>query len=399
LRIFQKKGAYYFDFTITIEGRKRRFTRAAGRTKNEAQYALAKLRTELEEKRRLLKQGIVPPEKKSDMLFSEFAEKKFLPLDDVKGRRRKTRASHETSIKHLNSFFGQKYLSQITKEDVDQYIQQRKNEKVMRRPAGGVKRVERPVSNASINREVTCLKQILGLAVKYGYIQKNPASEVEKLQESPRWTILKDDEARRLIEAASPHLRPILRLLLFTGMRRNEALKLVWAFPDYERRTYQSEAEACSVLDLNRALIYIPKELAKNHKSRIVPLSESLVLMFKEKRGGAKPGARVFDVSHIKKSFKTACKKVGLVNLRIHDLRHTCASRMIEAGVNVVDVCELLGHSDLKITMKYCHPSTENKRQAVEQLSAIYEKSRDKVEIPILRPDLGRSVTYCKTYN
>jgi integrase len=396
MKIFKRNGNYFFDFSFTINGIKKRYRRQGGKTRKEAEYAASKLKAELEEKRRLLSQGIVPPEKKSNMLFSEFAEKKFLPLDDIKGRREKTKMSHLTSIKHLTRFFGQKYLSQITKEDIDQYIKERKNERVK----GSTNRsIARPVSNATINRELTCLNQILRLAMKYGYIQKNPASEIEKLKESPRWTILKDDEARRLIDAASPHLRPILKLLLFTGMRRNEALKLVWAFPDYMRKTYQNEKEACSILDLNQALIYIPKELAKNHKARIVPLSQSLVEMFNEMRNGAKPGSRVFNISDIKRSFKTASKRAGLSNIRIHDLRHTCASRMIEVGINVVDVCELLGHSDLKITMKYCHPSIDNKRQAVERLSMIYDGSRNKVDISAPQPFFNQDVNYCKYWN
>jgi integrase len=388
MRVFKnpENGKWYIDFTMTIGDKKQRFTRIGGQTKREAEIALARLKTEKVELRRSLKEGTARPEKKPDLLFSEFAKKKFLPADSVRGRREKTRASHETSVNNLNAFFGQKYLSQITKEDVDQYIQDRKRAKVRKRSKTGFKVLERTLSNASINREITCLKQILKLAVKYGYLQANPAVEAVKLSESPKWTILKDDEVRRLIEAARPGLKPILRLLLQTGMRKNEALKLSWAFPGYERKAYQDEAEARSAVDLNRSRIFIPKELAKNHKSREVPLSSDLVEMFKELRKAPDQKGPVFNVKEIKRSFQSACKKAELPKLRIHDLRHTAASRMIEAGINVVDVCDILGHSDLKITMRYCHASIENKRQAVERLGEIYGSSREKVEIPAPAP-------------
>jgi len=388
MRVFKhpENGKWYIDFTMTIGEKKKRFTRIGGRTKREAEITLARLKTEKDELRRSIKEGTARPEKKPDLLFSEFAEKKFLPTDGVKGRRERTKASHKTSINNLNAFFGQKYLSQISKEDVDQYVQDRKQAKVRKRSKTGFKILERYLSNASINREITCLKQILKLAVKYGYLQTNPAAEAEKLAESSKWTILKDDEARRLIEAARAGLKPILRLLLQTGMRKNEALKLSWAFPAYERKAYQDEAEARSVIDLNRARIFIPKELAKNHKSREVPLSSDLIEMFKGLRKTPDQKGPVFNIKEIKRSFQSACKKAEIPKLRIHDLRHTAASRMIEAGINVVDVCEVLGHSDLKITMRYCHASVDNKRRAVEKLGEIYGSSREKVEIPAPAP-------------
>lgn len=388
MRVFKslKTGKWYLDFTMTIGDKKQRFTRIGGNTKREAEIELARLKTEKNELRRSITEGTARPEKKPDLLFSEFAEKKFLPGDDVKGRRDKTKASHETSIKNLNAFFGRKYLSQVSKEDVDQFVQERKKAKVRKRSKTGFKVLERNLSNASVNREITCLKQIFKLAVKYGYLQTNPASEAERLTENIRWTILKDDEVRRLIEAARAGLKPILRLLLQTGMRKNEALRLSWAFPGYERKEYQDEAEARSVVDLNRARILIPKELAKNHKPREVPLSSDLVEIFKGLRKTPDQRGPVFNVKEIKRSFQSACKKAELPKLRIHDLRHTAASRMIEAGINVVDVCEILGHSDLKITMRYCHASVEKKRQAIEKLGEIYGSSREKVEISVSVP-------------
>jgi len=401
MRVFKhpENGKWYLDFTMTIGDKKQRFTRIGGRTKREAEITLVRLKTEKDELRRSIKEGAARPEKKPDLLFSEFAEKKFLPTDGVKGRRERTKASHRTSVNNLNAFFGQKYLSQISKEDVDQYVQDRKQAKVRKRSKTGFRFLERNLSNASVNHEIACLKQILKLAVKYGYLQTNPAAEVEKLVESQRWTILKDDEARHLIEAARASIKPILRLLLQTGMRKNEALKLSWAFPAYERKAYQDEAEARSVVDLDRARIFIPKELAKNHKSREVPLSSDLVEIFKGLRKTPDQKAPVFNVKEIKRSFQSACKKAGLPKLRIHDLRHTAASRMIEAGINVVDVCEILGHSDLKITMRYCHASIENRRQAIEKLGEIYGSSREKVEISVPAPVSPKPAIPLKSYN
>jgi integrase len=107
----------------------------------------------------------------------------------------------------------------------------------------------------------------------------------------------------------------------------------------------------------------------------------------------------VFNVKDIKRSFQTACKKAEIPKIKIHDLRHTAFSRMSEAGVNIVDICEIAGHSDIKITKRYCHASIDNKRRAVEELGEIYGESRKKVEIPAPAPAPGQPAIPLKSYN
>ena len=70
----------------------------------------------------------------------------------------------------------------------------------------------------------------------------------------------------------------------------------------------------------------------------------------------------------VKRSFMSACKKAGILGLRFHDLRHTAATRMVENGANIVAVSKILGHSDIKITMRYAHPD-DSLKEAVESLT------------------------------
>ncbi len=69
--------------------------------------------------------------------------------------------------------------------------------------------------------------------------------------------------------------------------------------------------------------------------------------------------------------FKIACKKAAIEDPRLHDLRHTAATRMVESGASIVSVSKILGHADLKITMRYAHPDTSLK-EAVELLTASF---------------------------
>jgi integrase len=70
----------------------------------------------------------------------------------------------------------------------------------------------------------------------------------------------------------------------------------------------------------------------------------------------------------VRKSFASACKRACIEGLRFHDLRHTAATRMIENGANIVAVKEILGHSNLEMTMRYSHPN-DSLKDAVETLS------------------------------
>jgi len=83
-------------------------------------------------------------------------------------------------------------------------------------------------------------------------------------------------------------------------------------------------------------------------------------------------------IKDIKRSFKTACRKVGIKELRFHDLRHTAATKMIESGIDLVTVSKILGHASIQMTMRYVHPTPENMKMAVDTLGEIFEKSRQK---------------------
>jgi site-specific recombinase XerD len=83
----------------------------------------------------------------------------------------------------------------------------------------------------------------------------------------------------------------------------------------------------------------------------------------------------------LKKAFKTACEEAGISGLRFHDLRHTFASRLVENGVDLITVKDLLGHSTVKVTERYTHPNKSLKRKAVESLVQDPEKAGKTVEI------------------
>jgi integrase len=72
----------------------------------------------------------------------------------------------------------------------------------------------------------------------------------------------------------------------------------------------------------------------------------------------------------VRTAFKAACRRAGLGGLGFHDLRHTAATRMVESGANIVAISKMLGHSDIKTTMRYTHPE-DSLKDALESLSNV----------------------------
>ena len=127
-------------------------------------------------------------------------------------------------------------------------------------------------------------------------------------------------------------------------------------------------------------MITINQTNSKSKKQRKIPVSSrmrSLLLELKLRSGNAE---FVFiddkgrAVKTIRSAFETACRRAGLDNLRFHDLRHTAATRMVETGANIVAISKILGHSDIKTTMRYAHPE-DSLREALESLGKFGENT------------------------
>lgn len=214
-------------------------------------------------------------------------------------------------------------------------------------------------TKSTCNRYLQLLKRMFNVAIDEGYVEENPARKVKLYSEKDnlKERILIEAEEGKLMETCSETLSPILVVALNTGMRRAEILNLKWSQVDFKARR-------------------IRVEKTKSGKVRFIPMNDVLFneLCRVKSRGGQSPfvffnpetGKPYLD---IKTGFKGACKRAGISNLRFHDLRHTFASHLVEKGVDIETVRDLLGHHSITITQRYTHSSDDRKRAAVELLS------------------------------
>ena len=220
-------------------------------------------------------------------------------------------------------------------------------------------RKEEKAEPATINRELGCLRHMFNMAIKWKKAQVNPVREVKFLKEpKEKDRILSEEEEARLLEAVrtghkAKHLEPIIATALHTGMRKGEILNLKW-----------------SNVDFRNGLIIV--EGTKNGEIRKIPMNKKLTQTLEGAKKVSK-GDYVFSENgkpyrDVKTGWWTALENAGIENFTFHGLRHTFGSRLGMAGIDIRTIQELMGHKDIKMTMRYSHPTPEHKKRAVEVL-------------------------------
>lgn len=217
------------------------------------------------------------------------------------------------------------------------------------------------VRPATINRAVAMFKHFIGRAVTEGWVSDETARSVRSvamLKEPPgRVRYLSDDEARRLLEGLRPDVRDIVVVAMFTGMRRGEILGL--------RK---------SAVDFDAKLIALTE--TKTNKARYIPIHECLVEIL-QRACDRSPSEYVFatkagrPLTHrVAALFRMTVRRLGIKNLRFHDLRHDFATKLRRRGAGLDLIATLLGHTTLAMTQRYAHLGREDLMTAVGALPA-----------------------------
>lgn len=218
-------------------------------------------------------------------------------------------------------------------------------------------------SPATINRHRALLSLTYRLAIRNGKVKENPARLVQhRLEDNARIRFLSTEEETKLrtaIETTCPERTAELELALNTGLRLSEQYGLSWRDVSIARRT----------LAIQRS---------KNGATRHVPLNQAALRALEALQARANGSEFVCGgLNTSRRWFEPAIEAAGLQDFTWHCLRHTFASRLVMAGVDIRTVQELMGHKTIGMTVRYSHLAPQHTLAAVERLDAPTEKPTD----------------------
>lgn len=272
----------------------------------------------------------------------------------------KSFSTTQDRVKALIPFFGGRVMNDVAGKDIREYSS-------MRLKAGR--------ANSTVNRELAALSAAINWCVtELEWKLPNPVKgrTLKEPEGRVRWITRAEVDALCRIarkQRFGVMLEDFIRLAVNTGCRKEEMLGLEWRRIDFANR-----------------LMYLDGTHTKAAKRRSIPLNEGALAALKSRMAvraefcpttpwvfARKTGAKVVDLSE---GFEGACAKADILDFTIHDLRHTCAAWLATAGVPLIEIRDLLGHSTIQMTEKYAHLCPARVRDAVSVLDRGMSHSR-----------------------
>jgi len=283
----------------------------------------------------------------------------------------------------LEACFGDLYgrdLRSVVAFDIERF-------KTTRRKAG--------IKPATVNRDLDRIRKVFACAVEWGFLSEHPLRKVKRIKvDNERVRYLRADEEKRLRKALADreaerrkhresgnkwlsergneerpmwardgftdHVMPIILLALNTGMRRGELFGLEWRS-----------------VNLAGKFLTVEAGNAKSGKTRHLPLNNEamdVLRRWKKQHGGSGlvfPSASGARFNNINKAWAGIITAAKLPDFNFHDLRHDFASKLVMAGVDLNTVRALLGHADIKMTLRYAHLAPGKLADAVAMLAGV----------------------------
>lgn len=358
--IGEENGKWFARITFTDSNGKRKNLKRITKNESEAKTTLNKLLRKIDDEG---EQGL-EGEKITFNALADYYEKHFCQPAKYSNNRRisglRDVGRAKGVLKHFRAFFGNKKIRFITYGDLLTYKTQRME---------GITHRKKTRSISTMNRELGILRRIFGIALAQGWILRNPFkcgdALIQPSADGIREKILTLTEEQRLLEAFNEpcrvHIRPIIVILLDTGARSGEILKLTW-----------------DCIDFGSHLITIKSETTKTLKGRKVAMtqrvySELFNLWEKSEKDFSE---KIFKIKTFRKAFETACKVAniksgGLDGLVPHSLRHSTAMRLLKGQMPIQLVGKILGHENVNTTYRYLSANDETLFQAASILESI----------------------------
>ena len=283
---------------------------------------------------------------------------------------------------------GHKKLSSIKTPDIQKFINSLQRDGIRQdNGAGGY-------STAYIQKIRNMLHDAFDQAATNGMIVRNPVNGVEMpKQTKPQIRVLSHDEQERFIKALDGfELRPMFMLALCTGMRRGELLGLTWDCVDFRNRTITVRQSATRYKDpVTGQAVHTLKEPKTWTSYRKIPMVDNIIPILRNHMEGQRihmtnpkwnPNDLVFcsskgtiiEANTVNRYLNQIIKRAELEKFSMHALRHTFATRMMEAGVPAKVVQEMLGHKDVALTLNtYTHVNLDTAHREIAKINNLIE--------------------------
>ncbi len=362
MTIRNRNGNYMVDFWFThADGRRERVRRASPvSTKRGAEQYERELRQTLLDGKAVQEKEVPVP------TLTEF-EAEFLEDYALAHNKPSEVASKRRILKHhLIPYFGEMKLDSITKRDIKHYRS---------------RKLKEGYNPKTINNHVAVLRRMLAEAEELNLIRYVPSVRRLPVQAAD-FDFLTFEESERLVNNADEPWKTMILLGLKTGLRQGELLGLQWRDIDFPTGRMMVNRS------IHRGVVGTPK----SGRSRMVPLCDDVLNALKEHRHNRglfvfcdKQGQPLTD-NLCKAPLARAWKKAGLRRVGWHMLRHTFASHLVMCRAHIREVQELLGHADIRVTMRYAHLSPDLTRETVQRLNSDghYLGTRDDTNLKVI---------------
>lgn len=341
MSVYRRGRVYYYDFAA--DGA--RYVKRVGPSKSAAQEAERVARQRALDQRYQREWGLRP--RRAAPTLQAFVKEEYLPEIRTNLASQTARKGTEILTRLCRDFFGHLRLDQLTIAELERYKAARLT----------------TVRPSFLHVEVDWLRRCYEAARRRGYVVINPFRRLPMPRKMPQqFRILGREEQEQLLAAvASPVARAAFRFMLLTGLRRGEVVALRWRHLDLEggRLTLIQPKTA-----VRKRLPLIPEavELLRTLRPGVVDLERPIF---------PARGRRSMEASTLNYHFARARRAANITRIRLHDLRHTVATRLAQAGFDLATVGEILGHRPpYRQTLVYfAHTSEDRMRDALSRLA------------------------------
>ena len=343
-RLFKRGETYHAYFSFVSEGQRVRFRESTGAMDEQSatEYCIKRI-SEISAKNKELASGELPSITIAEA-FTRYYEEKGKYYSQPKALLQR--------LIRIKNTIKVKYLHELDKKAIGDYVNLRRTQ----------------VSNSTINRELAALSAIRTLARDFWELRINQARPFQFKQTEPAEHIkfLPDwDAAQKIIDKATPSIRPVIYTALYTGMRRGNILNLKWSDINFTDNTITVLVKDKNTLGGKNLTIPIVPQM------RELLLEQPRINEYVFNRRGKpiknlnRDWYRIFYKEDKERKLTKELKDPSLPYINFHALRHTAATWILRKTNNLRITKEILGHSNINTTMKYAHVLDSEKRSAL----------------------------------